>query len=84
MSARPDVFPEAEWLARYQRIRMADSRHPLLTNANGRRAFLWVDGDQKNPEFRYLVSFPNGTFAEDAEKSLEACEAVAARILKQQ
>jgi hypothetical protein len=52
--------------------------------ADGRRAFLWVDGDPKNPDYRYLVSLPNGTFVEGTEKSQEACEAAVARILTQQ
>ena len=49
--------------------------------ANGRRAFLWVEGDGKHPDFRYVVSFPDGTAAEGTESSQQACEAAAARLL---
>lgn len=52
--------------------------------ANGRRAFLWVDGDPKNPSFRYLVSFPNGAATEGTEPSQQACELTAAKILSEQ
>jgi hypothetical protein len=53
----------------------------LRREANGRRAFLWVDGDPKNPDFSWLVSYPDGTWKQGTEQTQLECERVTGRLL---